>query len=160
MKWSCVSGGNCVEDVLGTYNSLAECQAALVPAPFTGGQCVSVLYELNIQFTVDYLNGSDVQVGGSTGNVQFINVPGKIISVTSPTINIYSGDFVGVVVQDIIVTYTSGFQAGTLALSDINPPFPASFGATKWRLNSITDITVVREDAGPDTCGNPPLQCP
>jgi len=30
IKWTCVSGGTCVEDVLGVYNSQAECQAARV----------------------------------------------------------------------------------------------------------------------------------
>jgi len=69
-KWSCVSGGTCVEDALGIYNSQAECQAALIPPQFSGGQCAGRLYETGATITVDGVvnyDGYFAVLGGAIG---------------------------------------------------------------------------------------------
>jgi hypothetical protein len=61
--YSC-SGGVCSPDPSGIYPSLAACQAALIPPPFTGGQCVGILYSFNLR-----RNGNIVQSFTSLGTL-------------------------------------------------------------------------------------------
>lgn len=68
-KYSC-SGGVCVVDALGTYNSLAECEAALVYNVYnsaTGTRFFSDLTDGRIKFPV---NGSTYYPSGTTADIR------------------------------------------------------------------------------------------
>jgi hypothetical protein len=129
-KWSCVSGGNCVPDALGVYNTEAECLAALVPPIFTGGQCVggdlyAVIYSLN-------KGGVPWQT-----NVQFGNLVGGKIG----------GPFISG--GTILFTYNSGLNNGTISGTTVG-----------GEPVVLTAFRVERQGGAPDNCGNAPPTCP
>ena len=139
-KWSCV-GGTCVEDVLGTYNSQAECEAALVPPTFTGGQCVGGSYYVQVQgvrtsdgstFT-SWNSGS----GSPTGSPNGLTNLGPISGLNWSN----SGS------QTIWRVQTNG----------VDSPFLNGF--LFFNSTSLSIIQVIRTD-GIDNCGNPPSSCP
>jgi hypothetical protein len=153
MKWSCVSGGTCIENVLGTYNSLAECQAALVPANFTGGQCEGILYNVEVRGRVvrrsaeepNGLTFNQVIFSGQPPNDNpyiFASLAGKITSVTATVTN---GSC------SVFVLYNNGAQQAEW--------FLGNFGYPDARFLDFR-VAIVRVDGNPDNCGNPPPRCP
>jgi len=139
MKWSCVSGGSCVEDASGTYNSQAECQAALVPANFTGGQCAGVAYTILLNGTVTYADNGDFFVTYTDRNEGTRTGPLSNLRVWARN------------------TGNSLFLTGT-ANGVPFESFLASTGGNNRPLNgSGVSITV---NGSPNNCGNPPPSCP
>lgn len=149
--WSCTSGGICVLDASGIYPSQAACEAALVPAPFTGGQCAT---PYAIVFFQTYANGNTrYYVGsGSASSGQStpptptqlrdsFNTSGAVSSIT------WSG--AGLTFFGQINVVVNGSQ--NLLISNVENTSPATgFGV----------FAVTRRDGLPDTCGNPPPTCP
>jgi hypothetical protein len=110
-----------------------------------GGEEDGANYTIEVFFGVDYLNSSNTVVGSSTGSVIFSNSIGAIKKIfASPEPSIRTGDFVGTVSNDIFVEDKFSLKAGSLGSTNINPPFPASFGATKWRLIGINSFTITK----------------
>ena len=148
-KWSCVSGGNCVQDALGTYNSQAECEAALIQPNFTGGQCTGTLYTYLITATCAATqNGLPITVTSQSqigGNGRFLSFS---ISGLAPTPN-------GV---KAVVTATTSYgnllaEIFFLGGSDLPPVI--------YNLSTVPQITNIQKTSGtPDNCGNPPPTCP
>lgn len=129
-KWSC-SAGVCSLDPNGIYNSQAECEAALIPPPFTGGQCIKA-YDVYITATYPFsspFNGVEQYVGRLLGRI-------NIFEYADPVSPQYG----------VAIEYESGVR-GILAF-DTNTP--------KVTLISARVVAV----DGIDNCGNPPSSCP
>jgi len=131
-KWKCVNGV-CVQDASGVYASQAECQAALIPANFVGGQCAGVAYQVFISF-VQLPSGvrtAPFTVSGGVGPITAIT-PWE--APNSPT-----GD-----------PSTAGIRvtgAGGNADFGVNANF-----ATAFQFESMV--------GSPNNCGDPPPKCP
>ena len=153
-KWSC-SAGVCSLDPNGIYSSLAACEAALIPPPFTGGQCVGVAYR--IQVAVTYADGTfyatliNANLGQSatpltdaTMLASGKNINGAISTVDFGTVQV-NGKFVrvnGIENDGTSFGFATNRSFGTL------PPL------------SISVYRIVRADGSPDTCGDLPSTCP
>ena len=142
-KYSC-TGGVCAIDALGTYNSLAECEAALIPPPYTGGQCVGVPYYVfvrcsftngDVQYCAGANPGTSSDLATYIGSGQAVPYSGKILSVTSAIV-------------------------GGLVEYYINGPLAAYFFLSGRTFSSFAVVSVTRVDGNPDTCGNLPSTCP
>lgn len=138
--WRC-ENGVCVEDTEGFYRTQEECEAALAPANFTGGQCVGISYSV----TIDYYRfiGAAPSNPALTGNfTQVVSILGAIVSIT-PIFN-------NIVGTKIEIISNSGST-----ITDV--------GSVSWSEGSfieITSILLVRSDGLPDNCGNPAPSCP
>lgn len=151
-KWSC-SGGVCSPDANGIYNSQAECEAALVPANFTGGQCVGVSYNVEVRGrvvrrSVEEPNGltfNQVLFFGQPPNDNPYVFPSLMGKITSVTATVTNGSC------SVFVSYNNGTQQTNWFLGD--------FGYSNARFLDFR-VTIVRVDGLPDNCGNPPPTCP
>ena len=153
-KWKCV-GGVCIKAADGTYNSQAECEAALVPATFTGGQCVGLAYRIQVAVTFGdgtfygtLINGliqqsvtplTDVQMRASGKNFA-----GPISSVDFGTVQ-YNGTYVRVNGIE-----NDGTSNGFALARSFNTLLPLS----------ISVVRIITFDGSADNCGNPPPTCP
>lgn len=149
-KWSC-SGGVCSLDENGIYNSQAECEAALIPANFTGGQCPApVRYKMSFAYedaggTTWYQNGLGSSLfattnPASTGTPQGSYL-GKITSVQA---------YVDPVYHPLLkAIFINGAHNGLLAGQ-----------YTGYVVNNFRVYLIERVDGLPDNCGNPPPTCP
>lgn len=80
-KWSC-SGGVCSPNANGIYNSQAECEAALVPAGFTGGQTSGNSYGAVLTGVYEYRPPyPQIEVG--SWSIGFAGLTGKLIKFTA-----------------------------------------------------------------------------
>jgi hypothetical protein len=149
-KWSC-SGGVCSPDANGIYNSQAECEAALIPANFTGGQCPApAAYRISFAYedaggTTWYQNGFASSQFATT-NPAITGTPqgnylGKITSVQA---------YVDPVYHPLLkAIFVNGVYNGLLA------------GQYTWYVvNNFRVYRIERVDGLPDNCGNPPPTCP
>jgi len=149
-KWSC-SGGVCSPDANGIYNSQAECEAALIPANFTGGQCPApVTYKISFAYedaggTTWYQNGfasslfattDPASTGTPTGSYL-----GKIVSVQAYVDPVYHPLLKAIFVNGV----HNGLLAGQY---------------TGYVVNNFRVYRIERVDGLPDNCGNPPPTCP
>jgi hypothetical protein len=153
-KWKCLAGV-CSLDANGTYNSQAECEAALIPPPFTGGQCVGIAYR--IQVAVTYSDGTFYAVLVNTNLGQSAtplsdatmlaggkNCTGPIATVGFGTV-LSNGKFVTV---NGVENDGTSFGFAESRSFNTRPPL------------SISIYRVIRADGLPDTCGNLPSTCP
>lgn len=148
-KWIC-QNGQCLEVTdSGTYTSKAECEAALVPAPFAGGQC-STKYWVEVEVT-----GSpaySVLHWGPIGGA------GKASCPDGTSFYILSHGLAGQSSSDV----RCGVDGNSY-----DTPLPNQIQATAYANSSdpnataaITILSVTRQDGQPDDCGSPPPTCP
>jgi hypothetical protein len=130
-RWAC-SGGVCSLSPIGIYNSQAECEAALIPPPFTGGQCIK---DYEVYITASYPFASPFN-----GVEQFVGIRNGAINISEFTTLVPSPQY------GISVTWNSG--ANSFLYFDTNQP-----GVT------LISARVVAVD-GIDDCGNAPSSCP
>jgi hypothetical protein len=144
-RWGC-SGGVCSKSSTGIYNSQAECEAALIPANFTGGQIAGATYNVQVVSTVD-AGGGVKYVATNTS----IAIFGKVVSVTPEVIVVVPGitsrSRVAILCQSASTTPPA---VPTTIYLDLNFPYLITWTFT------INSITVIPPDAG----GNPPPTCP
>jgi hypothetical protein len=135
-KWSCF-GGVCSRSPNGIYNSQAECEAALIPPNFTGGQCVGTSYIATVNY---YRFLIAAQFPPFTGNFsQDVSLTGKIISFVA-IFNAIDG-------IRILITHNNGLST-------------TSVGDASFIEGSYIEITSISITGTPDNCGNAPSTCP
>lgn len=154
-KWSCF-GGVCSPDPNGIYNSKAECEAALIPPPFTGGQCLGVAYA--VQFLVTFSSSPSLYglyiVSGNT--------PLQEAQYTDLEMTIFTGQF---------ETTTTGISSIGFVRRQANGAFVTINGVDNNTFTpnqnfntsistSIQIVRVLRKDGQPDNCGDLPSNCP
>jgi hypothetical protein len=153
-KWSC-SGGVCSLDANGTYNSQAECQAALIPPLFTGGQCVGKNYRIQVAVTYTdgtfygtLINGVLAQSTTPLTDAQMRtsgkNVLGAISSVTFGTVQ-FNGKFIKV----------NGIENDGTSFG-----FALARNFNTYQPLSIAVYRIITTDGSADNCGDPPSTCP
>lgn len=136
----------------GKYKSLGECQAALVPAGFTGGQCDGVLYRVfwTVSFTSVF---GEIVPGNTFSGAALVTGPVKGIvkdGTPRPPISgnpLPSTDY---------VYYVKGKP--TNDRPDGKFPLPLGISGVLTSNESITSVQ--RVDNLPDNCGDPPKVCP
>ncbi len=143
-KWKC-SGGVCSPDENGIYNSQAECEAALVPPLFTGGQCVGIAYNISYSVTVLRVDGGTNTI---VGTVDGLSGDGTF----GPITNIFIRRPTSFVVQVVATCNNYSSVAYDRILDGSSTPAVASA--------FFTSLSVVRRDGLADTCGSLPLTCP
>ena len=111
-------------------------------APFTGGQCEGVLYDVTVDFNELFLFMCNLQPDTRT-----VQLPGPVkdIRIRDPQpILSCPGDFVGFPVVEALfgtnTAYTTIFQVSS----------------GNVQVVELTNISVVRADGMPDLCGDPP----
>jgi hypothetical protein len=139
-RWRC-SGGTCAPDANGGYSTLVECEAALIPPVFNGGQCDGIPYTATIIYD------------------RFIGA--------APTNPVLTGRFttvVGVIGKVVYITGLASPSDGVkIVISHTDGTVQTEVGSVSWSDNStisIVSATLVRTDSLPDTCGNIPSSCP
>lgn len=150
-RYSCSGGGVCVLDAFGSYSSLAQCQAALIPPPFTGGQCAKTYY-FKIQVTTDAGTFYDAGSGnGSPVNTSPISDAAARggTPIMGPLNNISFVPFSGGSGLTRVELWRSGAYAGYFWLSS---------GAFQTFISA--SVTWVEPVSGLDNCGNLPSTCP
>lgn len=173
-RWSC-SGGICSPDPNGTYNSQAECEAALIPPSFTGGQCPNVAYRVWMVWD------GIMCPSGEAGLVYGQTEAGQMTFNTPPTDAFIRANGVRIVGTQQSVRFVSYFVPGSFGFAiwvirylDVNNVFQelqftsgvnaaeVSFCLGGFQVfgQSARIFKVLREDGLPDTCGNPPPTCP
>ena len=149
-KWSCFAGV-CSPDPNGIYNSQAQCEAALIPPPFTGGQCAKDYY-FKIQVTT---NAGTFYAAGS-GNGSFMS--SSPISdaaarggtpLMGPLNNISLVPFSDGTGLRRVELWRSGAYVGYLWLA-----------ADAFQTFISASVTWVEPVSGADDCGNLPSTCP
>lgn len=155
LKWSC-SGGVCSPDANGIYNSQAECEAALIPPPFTGGQCLGVAYA--VQFLVTFSSSPSLYGLYIAGG----NTPLQETQYTDLQMTIFTGQF---------ETTTTGISSIGFVRRQANGAFVTINGIDNNTFTpnqnfntsvstSIQIVRVLRKDGLPDNCGDLPSTCP
>jgi len=137
-KWSC-SGGVCSRNPNGIYNSQAECEAALIPPNFTGGQCVDTLYTPILNGPIKYVDtGAVLTTLVNSNRVPRLGaLTGLEVSSLGSSNSLY---FIG---------YSKGVYFQELL---------ASTGGNQRALEgSGVSITLT---GSPDNCGDAPSTCP
>lgn len=147
-KWSC-SGGVCSLDANGTYNSQAECEAALIPPTFSGGQSAGVNYFVRVKAV--YPNGDTWY---SMGGNPLRNSTAFASNQKAPqTGAITSVRWIPATRATVLYLTANGVEAifgeGIIANNFTNV-YPTS----------VTIDLVERVDGLPDTGGNLPSTCP
>lgn len=137
-KWKCV-GGVCIKSADGTYNSQAECEAALVPPSFTGGQCVGTVYTPILNGIVRYVD--DGSVFGTYVNLARATRIGPLSGLRMTTNGTPNN------------LYLAGTAAGVPFLELVS----SSGGSRRELDGSGVAITL---SGSPDDCGNAPPTCP
>ncbi|MFN7810130.1 MAG: hypothetical protein ACK5QB_16395 [Pseudanabaena sp.] len=149
-KWSC-SAGVCSPNPNGIYNTQAQCEAALIPPPFTGGQCAKTYY-FKIQVTTNAGTFYDAGSGeGSPLNLSPISdaaaragtpIMGPLNNISLVPVNAWYG-------LESVELWRSGAYAGYY-----------------WQSNGVgqtfqsASVTWVEPVSGADDCGNLPSTCP
>lgn len=111
--------------------------APIVPV---GGTEDGVVYNVTIQFSIQYYNGNNELTGTGLGEVYFPNIVGVITSIfQTPSPPIYGGDFIGVVSADIHIVDKFGERVGTLNSTNVFPPF----SGVRWSLFGINGFEIV-----------------
>lgn len=135
-SWSC-AGGVCSQTGSGPYATKAECEAALIPPPFTGGQCAGAPYTLFYNYTLREAAPPNAIAGSGSGSKSGIGPVSGISKVDDGTFTTYS------------VVFANGTQ------------FAFSVGNASFIVRSDELFqSVVRLDGLPDDCGNLPSTCP
>lgn len=148
LRYAC-SDGSCYPKSSGRYATLADCQSALVPQNFTGGQC-RVQYFVVIQYNSKAKNLSTDTEFFNQDNTVSQGVTGKILSI-SPYGD-FTGDPNGSGTNAIKIVTEAGAILG-LGASGFITNFPVEYTTT------INNITITRVDNQPDNCGNPKPTC-
>jgi hypothetical protein len=148
--WSC-SGGVCSPDPSGTYLSQAECEAALIPPAFSGGQCAAS-YTVTINYTTTILPAGTPVIPDT---LVAPNVRGPISAVGASVISSFVGDSPPAFTNQYCV-WIRAFSS-----SDFLPVYYRGFviDPTLGRLD-ITSVSVTRNGGLPDDCGSLPFSCP
>jgi hypothetical protein len=154
------AGGKCEKASAGTagrYKSLSECEAALIPAGFTGGQCAGVKYVVTGQ-VVGYATN-----GGTWGAGNIVPVGGFQITGLGPIQWAQTYD------QQHANTGGAGgwyfaVRFADVLRQDFGVLIPRAFSGSSVRP-TVTNIQVtVAPDSlvqePPGGCGNPPKICP
>ena len=141
-RWSCF-GGVCSLSANGVYASQSQCESALILPSFTGGQCL-VTYIVNATLYKTNLAGVEtVQENSQAG------AAGAILGIDVT----YGAD-----------TASNGKQSVTWRVKNTNGFVFVSSIASNAGTGIISGrgviTSVVRVDAQPDNCGNPPATCP
>ena len=149
-KWKC-SGGVCSLDANGPYNSQAECEAARIPAGFTGGQCATN-YEVYWRATCIRTGNFDpTQLGDVRVLVGYSNVTGfdyflgPLTSIGTPYEGFNKYFFFN-------ISTGNGDIKGFTTFVGIGDTGPTG---ARWSVPVIDHIT-----GSPNNCGNPPFKCP
>jgi hypothetical protein len=161
-RWACF-GGVCSPNPNGSYASQSECEAALIPPPFTGGQCAfAYIYVLqrtgpdgtkylglvnanNGTVTVPLFNLSDAIAGARGGSSSDVYKPSGIISI---------------ITVGATTTVTVGFERplGNPRTQGIN--LPANDGLPTFRPYTYSLQGVYpRNPSDTDNCGDAPSTC-
>lgn len=148
VRWYC-SGGACypTTDASGPYASKSECEAALVPPPFTGGQCEGVSYVITMftsgTYVQSFISNSCTLTSDTTA---FVKVTGPITGIRAAYNDITpcsNEPFASMVGYDI------DHAGGTRLLRAANNIYFLS-----------ASYTIEREDGLADDCGNIKPTCP
>ena len=142
-KWSC-SGGVCSPDANGPYNSQAECEAALIPPTFTGGQC-AVLYRANYISEMRRSSTGALILSNSYSNLIEGTPMGPIL--TGPVRTVSGGSL-----SFPVIASNGTFYCNLIGSS--HRPSPHVFDYF------IINFSFSRIDGLPDNCGNAPSTCP
>lgn len=149
-KWSC-SGGVCSLDPNGIYPSLEACQDALIPPPFTGGQC-EVTYKLQ-----GYLRRNSSAFGNQTFGY-FDNPANSPVPLTS---NFGSRSIgLGFGGTAFISNGTGGGRVAFYNKAGIEKFSQGDISSTLLEDMSFTVVFLTRNDGLPDNCGDLPSTCP
>ena len=163
-KWTCF-GGVCSQNPSGIYNSRAECEAALIPPPFTGGQCAfAYIYILT-------------RTGGGTGTfyIGLLNATNGTTTAPDPLLAVAISGARGGANSQVFkptgitnistvgntTTVTVGFDLplGTPTTQGI--PLPANNGFPNYIPYTYSLKGVYPKSASDiDNCGNLPSTCP
>ena len=143
-RWSC-SGGVCSPNPSGVYTSQTQCEAALIPPSFMGGQCV-VIY--TVRYILYQTNMAGVESlafsGEETQNIQGAIGAARVLLIGLTPSNGYEQ------VKWQIQSNGGYFQLASKAGG-------GGLGVTSARVETIF---VSRLDGHPDNCGNLPSTCP
>lgn len=151
--WGC-SGGICSENYLGSYNSLVDCQAALLPPIFSGGQSSGVEYAVTFRQTIISSGWGSNHLYGQTYR-----------DVTRTDINIFIGKIVSVELgifenrSTFRVTDEQGRQTFPNDGGGSYNYYYSSYGGV-YTTYDYTNIVFVRKDGIPDVGGSAPARCP
>lgn len=162
IKWKCANGV-CLQDPTGIYNSKAECEAALIPANFTGGQCVGIRYRVEVRGVLYYNDGT----GRTLPFASFTwAVSGESpISYAEPYGAITAIDPFRSDLPAPPATLPGEYNNGCNVKGKNSVGTDANFvlfvaGFTPTQYITITDTRITRLDGLPDNCGDPPKKCP
>lgn len=101
----------------------------------------SKIYNVTVSMSIAFVNNVGAQVGSTTGTVVFFSVTGGILALYSANpLNIYTGDYIGDVSQDVKLQDGTGLKSGQRANSNIFPPYTAS-GGVGYRLIGISGVS-------------------
>ena len=135
VKWKCIDG-ICTQDPSGIYATQAECNAARIPANFSGGQCVGTNYSVGFTYYVYTPSGQLAAIGGGS-------IPGVIGAISSVSVTTFDAGF-GLALAARAV--------GSNGNND-SPPFyviPFAANPSAWSYN----IEGVTPSGSPDNCGD------
>jgi hypothetical protein len=146
-KWRC-SGGVCAPDANGIYNTQAECEAALIPPEFTGGQCVGTNYQGVLEIKVSTDPARPLYYSWNTGG------SGTLIGAdTIPSVGLWgitlTGPITGVTMAEVGGEYRFSVNGIWVASRTVG----GSFG-------TLVSFKIAAVSGSPDTCGNLPSSCP
>ncbi len=149
-KWSC-SAGVCLPNPNGIYNSLAQCQAALIPPPFTGGQCAKTYY-FKIRVTT---NAGTFYAAGSNSGQSVSSTPISDAAARAGT------PIIGPLNNISFVPFSdwSGLRYVELWRNGV-------YAGYYWQSSGVfqtfisASITWVEPVSGADDCGSLPSTCP
>ena len=145
--YSC-SGGVCSPDPNGNYPSLEACQAALIPPPFTGGQCTGG-YKLQI--------GVIYQTGGILG--YYVAQNSSPVEYTEAEVLALGTTFDSPISSLDFRPQTEGSLTWVLYVSGEATNISASNDGSNLVVGYEL-ITLIRADGSPDNCGDLPPTCP
>lgn len=146
-KWSC-SAGVCSLDPNGIYSSLAACEAALIPPPFTGGQCVGTNYQGVLEIKVSTDPARPLYYSWNTRGT------GTLIGVdTIPPVGLWGITLVGPIggatmaeVSGLYVFSVNGIPVASRPLGGPN--------------GTLVSYRIAQVSGTPDNCGDLPPTCP
>jgi hypothetical protein len=138
-------GGKCYATTAGNgkYNSLADCQAGIVPG-FKGGQCEGTVYSCKFKWSGKAQQTGSSEIKNAVGNGEFIATGPISGSLTFGSTG-YTPSYPGASSMSSSIDYeASGLNpAGGVFVSDAS--------------GSITETSPI---SGPDDCGDKPDSCP
>lgn len=151
--WGC-TGGICSENYLGNYTSLTDCQSALLPPLFLGGQISGVEYDVTFRQTIVSSGWGSNHLYGQTYR-----------DVTRTDLNVFIGKIVSVElgIFENRSTFRITDEQGRQSLpNDGGGSYNYYYGAYGgvYTIYDYTNIVFVRKDGTPDSTINPPSRCP